>query len=79
MIFREISMACASPKEMLDFYGGALGLTPLEDPEEAVAFHAGETTLRFRRASGSHSYHFAFRVPAYAFADAKVWLSRPAD
>jgi hypothetical protein len=37
MIFREISRACSSSQEMPDFYGGALGLPPREDSEEAVA------------------------------------------
>ena len=76
MEFAEVSMDAPSPGDQLAFYGDALGL-PIVDDASDVAFEAGRTRIRFRRAvpGTAPTYHFALRVPGNQFREAKSWLA----
>ena len=77
MLFREIAMEARSPPQMLAFYGERLGLPSDAEHAEEVAVRAGATVLRFRSAppGTAPTYHFALRVPASEFDEAKSWLA----
>ena len=77
MLFREIGMEAPSPPQMLAFYGERLGLPAVAEHAEEVAVRAGATVLRFRTAplGKAPTYHFAIRVAAGHFEEAKAWLA----
>ncbi|HUF01829.1 MAG TPA: hypothetical protein VMN35_05335, partial [Gaiellaceae bacterium] len=77
MFFREIRMEAPSPAQMLAFYGDALGLPQAAAGDDEIAVRAGATTLRFRSAppGTTATYHFALRVGASHFEQAKAWLA----
>jgi catechol-2,3-dioxygenase len=59
------------------FYGGVLGLPPLEDDGRIAAFGAGDSRLVFAEAEGDEPmYHFAFDVPRNKLSEAKAWLAK---
>ncbi len=66
MRFGEVTLA--APLELLDFYGGGLGL-PLEGDVVVV----GETRLRFELEDGGAFYHFALLVPGDRFDASVAW------
>jgi hypothetical protein len=64
--FAEVTLA--APLELLDFYGGTLGL-----PLDGETIVVGETRLRFRIEDGGAFYHFALLVPGDRFDAAFTW------
>ena len=66
MRFGEVTLA--APLDLLDFYGGALGL-----PLEGDAIVVGETHLCFELENGGAFYHFALLVPGDRFDASVAW------
>jgi catechol-2,3-dioxygenase len=59
------------------FYGGALGLPPLEDDGRIAAFGVGDSRLVFAEGRGDEPmYHFVFDVPRNKLSEAKAWLAK---
>ncbi len=77
MEFIEVTMNAPSPGDQRAFYGDALGLPVVGNAAHEVAFQAGRTRIRFRRAppGTTPTYHFALRVPGNQFREAKSWLA----
>ncbi len=77
MEFVQVTMDAPSPADQRAFYGDALGLPVVDDASEDVAFEAGRTRIRFRRAAPgtTPTYHFALRLPGNQFREAKSWLA----
>ena len=70
-------MDAPSLDDQRTFYGEVLGLSVVGDTADEVAFQAGQTCVRFRRAQPGKAptYHFALRVPTGQFNSAKSWLA----
>ena len=77
MEFVDVTMDAPSTADQRTFYGETLGLPLVEHAAEGVAFQAGRTRIRFRRAvpGTTPTYHFALRVPGDQFREAKSWLA----
>ncbi|HXV76780.1 MAG TPA: hypothetical protein VD788_10720, partial [Candidatus Polarisedimenticolaceae bacterium] len=78
MKLRELRLAAARPAELVPFYRDALGFEMLEGRDDAVAFRAGHTRLRFRRTEVTPApyYHVAFNIPENKIERAVEWAGR---
>ena len=66
MRFAEVTLS--APRDLRDFYGGALGL-----PLDGEAIVVGETRLCFRVEDAGAFHHFALLVPGDRFDAALAW------
>jgi catechol 2,3-dioxygenase-like lactoylglutathione lyase family enzyme len=75
MRFLHVRLHAPAPSlpALADFYGGRLGIEPVEEADGAVAVPLGETRLDFLASGAQPFYHLALLAPGNRFGELLDW------
>lgn len=74
MRINELTLQTSKLQEVKSFYTKILGLEINEETFDMFSVKIGWSTLRFKKSTTQHLYHYCFLIPSNVFEEALEWM-----